>query len=378
MTEQTTGDAPARSGQVQDSLAIRSQVQRVARRWRLLAVVWAGVFALSLLVALLLPADRTASAEVRINPPSAGSSSASSQEVAAERKVAASVPVSQRYAEQTQTGLSAAEARAQTEIGGEADGAVLTFEATAPTEEEALDLANGMADAYLQVRSEQLRQDREELVARLDAMLAELPEGTSPGQRQGSELNQLKAQANASTDQIGRVISPATEASGAGAKIRLAVAAAGLLGGLMLGIAVAAVAERFTPRVGFPDRVADPELPRPVTVHIRRLTQDAELLLRRLHREGHDRLEHQPVVVVALSQDSNTALRLTQALAELNPGGAEAVITPELEVQDAELIDHAAGVLLLCSSKTRRGDYQELRRQLTETNGLEGLTVFCR
>ena len=364
-------------------LPSRIQTAAFRHRWPAVLGVWTLVVLLSVTGALLLPVDYTSTAQVRINLSAANagtSASTVSVDVATESKVATSEAVAQHFLDQTETALSLTEIREQTTVSTDSETSILTFEATASTPGTAQELVEGMARAYLEVRSEQLGEDREALNRSINEQLEQTPHEDGENPRLNSQLYQLKARVNATTNRIGRIISSASEATSDVWMKRGAVLGAGVFGGLLLGLATAALLDRLDPRIGRRDRLINSQERCPFTVRTPRFFEDAALLARRIRRErsitGTDP-NAGPIVVVALPQDAHLARRLAAALSQHHPGGGRTVLGMDLDLAAAELIDSAAEVLCVCTPKTLKAPFRSLQHGVARLNAVDPLTVFC-
>lgn len=239
------------------------------RRWRMqVGVIALGVLA-GLTVGLVTPATYSAVSVVTVNPfsPPYGDSGGQEVSMTTERAVVQSRLVADNAKGRMDTGLDPRDLADRVSVTSPEDAQVLEVEATAESAAEAADTANAFAAGYLAVREEAVTGDVEKQVNRLDERINTLTEELSgdegvetPGdQSVRNEINNLRERRSdlvASTISPGRVITEAAAPREPSSPSLLVFLAGGAAVGIIGGLVLALLRERFDSVVRSADRLA--------------------------------------------------------------------------------------------------------------------------
>ena len=342
-------------------LTLSEQARRIRRRWRTLLTVWILTLLAALLLGLAMPRAYTASTEVRVDPlttvVTASPSSVQQVDIDTERKIASSQEVIQQAAE-SEEHLTADQLRSQVSVSSDLGTSILTFTARAGTPEQAVTLADTLAQAYLTQRSATVETAVRQALSRLDEQINLLTAQGPPPEAQIRELRQIQARAMTASRYPGAIITSGSSTVAVASPDLPYYLAAGLLGGLLLGSAAAMVRDRWDPRVRYADRAAD-ELGLMV-LPITRLTSVEQMALLRRRRHLASGQELRSTAVLCLPEDRHRAQRLGQVL-ELRGKGTLSILA--IEEADGSTVEHADGcsaVLLVISPRTSRARVRHL------------------
>lgn len=250
------------------------QVMAVLRR-RALVVV--GTVVLMSLIALglflSLPKSYEATAVVDLSPALAGTSSTSATvSTTTEARIVTSVSVARLAAESLSSRKSPQELIKTVDVSSPLSSEVLDVTFTASSARRAADGANAFAQAYLTYRSDTTQQDldlREKKVsAEISTLQAQLDKlDTELGQRAATQrslaqgqMGQLQSQLNdyrTSVSVAGELAGPASPPTSASAPKPSLFLAGGLVGGLLVGVALALVRDRRDDRLRTQSEVQD-------------------------------------------------------------------------------------------------------------------------
>ncbi|UFU05723.1 Wzz/FepE/Etk N-terminal domain-containing protein [Ruania halotolerans] len=248
-------------------------------RWLLILVVTVIGAALAASYLVVTPATYSATASVQINviasDPFQSSQSASDLiDGSTEASIATSYSVASLASAQFDTPRSPNEIREASEATPVADATVLQISYTAHSPESARDGADGIAAAYLDYREAQARARLSSMIEMIDDQLTGLRQdlvranaasaAAEPGSSEANqaesdrelvtiEINSLITRKNVleSINTVGGVIlSPAQENPLETAPNVRTIAASGVLGGLLLGLVLAFLANKLDRRVG--------------------------------------------------------------------------------------------------------------------------------
>ncbi|MBG7588143.1 hypothetical protein [Rothia kristinae] len=329
------------------------QARRVLRRWPTLLLVWGLVLLLALLLGLLTPRSYTASTEVRVDPLSSVVTAApvagQKVEIATERKIAASEEVARRAHEQEKR-FGTQQLRSHVSVSSDTGTSVLTFEAHAEDAGQAADMADALAQAYLDQRAEDVDQAVDEAVRHLDEQIG----GLSPeaDEQQVRRLREARAQALAAPRQAGAVITPADQDEHSSSPGLAYYLLAGLIGGFLLGVVAAAVRDRTDPRVAFPDRAAQILDAEVLEADAQDLPEQTALLWRRWGlRPG---VQPGSATVLNLPADESIGWLVADSLQETSGAETHHLSLTGVDARTAEELDRSQRLILALSPTTRR------------------------
>ncbi|WP_165777712.1 Wzz/FepE/Etk N-terminal domain-containing protein [Amycolatopsis antarctica] len=234
---------------------------QLRRRWRLIALTAVGFALIALVFSLVRPTVYSSTAVVTVNPVSANPqrTSGAKDEVnmTTERAVIQSTEVIERARSITGDGGDTQDLIDRLTVTSPADSQVLEISATGDDPDASAALANAVARAYLDMRTETAAtaadRIKQNVAARIDELTAELTTApTGPGaDGLRAEIDSLRTQQSdlgLVAVEPGRIITTAApgEAPSLGP---LVFTGGGAVGGLLVGVAVALVRERVDGRV---------------------------------------------------------------------------------------------------------------------------------
>lgn len=309
---------------------------QLRRQWRTVLGVALALTVCAALAGVLVPRSYTATAVLTVSPipanPLLDTQPEQKTDTGAERAVVVSTEVAKRAKKTLHSEQSPARLADRIDTGSPSESSVLEVHAAASSATQAARTANAFARGYLDLRTDQARNNHAKLRAnlkrRIDKNTAVLTEQGSGASADAArrQLNNLQGQ---QTKLAGTVIDPgsvvtAATTDDAEPSIALAVyLAGGLVLGLLLGIAAGLVRERFARNVGSAARLA-------TRTEVPVLGQDrAELVDRLAARAGLT--DSAPMVTVAvLGTEPGYANDLGVALAQrLERTGMRPVVVPD-------------------------------------------------
>lgn len=233
-------------------------IRRVARRGGLVIAVTFAATITMLAVGSLVPKEYTASATLTVSPISLdplASSSAAQINISTEREVLGSTEVARIAADQLGGDVEPESLRRNSSVAAPSGSQVLQVSVTAPDAEDAADYANAMANAYLSFRGDGAAQLAQTRIAEVDTRITE-----AEADGNAALLADLRSE-RVALDQVsqntGRIIGIAQaprSASSLGLPVYLV---AGLVGGLLLGAALALLRDHLDRNIRSAERLSE-------------------------------------------------------------------------------------------------------------------------
>lgn len=361
-------------------VSLVSRVLQSRKKWIVLGVVLGIV--LSVVYLLLTPTTYTASARVNITalgtePVPEGRSVSSLVDIPTERQLAASALTAEGAAEDLGDGWNAGDLNSGLTVSGDPSSTVLTLSYSDTDRQRAVAGADALARSYLVVRTnlvmervDTMRQNIDERIAELENELRVLmgagwamdTAATVRADTVESEilaLQQRRATWGDLTSQAGEVISPAASTDLEVTPVAWRIIALGVLGGLFLGLILAAVRHATDRVASHPDdiqealgvRVLRPHAP---TGDPNRWDTAATLA------QHHHSSEH-PLLVLT-DEDVPDAHAAADALADAGP-----VTRMNLRMERAELLGDlpvSSQAVVIVPPTWRKNTLAELRNDL--------------
>lgn len=257
----------ASTNEVGHTVRLADVAAQLRRRWRVILITTAVSIVAALTFSISQAPTYTAASVLTVNPVSVKPTSGSKEELnmVTEQAVITSIEVTQRATEIMESGEDPRDLAERIHVTSPADSQVLTIEATAESPENAATTANAVAEAYLENRAhtahENINQAQEKLTSRIATLTEELENtpGNPAWDQRAGEVDNLRSQQNELATLVvdpGRVITvaaPPEEPSSIGA---LLYGAGGAVVGVLLGLGLALVRDRFDPHVHSGARLA--------------------------------------------------------------------------------------------------------------------------
>ncbi|MFC8302327.1 Wzz/FepE/Etk N-terminal domain-containing protein [Specibacter sp. NPDC057265] len=227
-----------------------------ARRWPVILVTTLICAALGFALGATAPKIYTATATLTVSPitTSPFSSAAVNQQIniTTERAILSSGEVAAIAAQELGEKASSGSLQSNTETAAPSGSQILEVSVTLPDAEKAARQANALAKAYLQFRSEGAAEVAAGYIAQIDERLKNLSNQatlTDSQQQQVQNLQQQRTELTLASANPGRLIGSATAPAQQSSMGLLVFMAAGTMGGVLLGLALALVRERTDPKV---------------------------------------------------------------------------------------------------------------------------------
>lgn len=340
------------------------------RRWVtvVLAVVVGALLALAF--AQATPQRYTATATIVVTPVISDPMTGNREDVniRTEQEILRSREVARRAAAALGLPGDGSELRADVEVAAPLGSQILEVTMRADTAQLAVDGANAIATAYLEVRHDAASDVTERYLARVDQQIEDLLAEPSTKTNDGliEQLTRQRSSVALTDPEPGRIIGAATAPSSPSGPGLLTTLAGGTMAGLLLGVAAAVLRERLDPRVRSADRL---ELAAgPLTIVTGRQDEDrfwVRLADETIRRSGVD-TANDPVRVLLHTVDPLTSREIagelrTAARSILREPGAEL----SRSAQDAEadrVWTKAAGRVTIVPSGAYRSSLAQAAR----------------
>lgn len=264
---------PEPSGSTGSVITIGQFLRILRRRWLSVAAPVVVLCLLALTLLLTLPKSYESMAVVDLSPALTDASSTSATiSTTTEARIVTSVSVARRAADALGSSLAPQDLVESVDVTSPLSSEVLDITFTASTPEGAAEGANAFARAYLSYRASTSEQDvtlREDkintqvasLQSRLDRLDgqegAQASAARSQTQGQLSKLQGQLTDLRTSVSVAGSLAGPASVPKAASSPKPLLFAAAGLVGGLLIGIALALVRDKVDHRVSSPQDLVE-------------------------------------------------------------------------------------------------------------------------
>ncbi|MDY6052240.1 MAG: Wzz/FepE/Etk N-terminal domain-containing protein [Rothia sp. (in: high G+C Gram-positive bacteria)] len=298
------------TGQQTTPVSLGAAARRILRH-KLVVVMTTLIFAaLGAVAGLALPQSYEAKAVVNVTQPSAGASglraALSSIDMDTEEAIASSRVVLQAAADEL--GMDVADLKEQVTAAGHSNSTILDVIVNAKNPDEAADIANTVARAYLNHRSHTLRASREETRENIDAV--------SQGMDK-SLVDQAILTLEATSTESGTIISEAQVPSEPSNFSLAQTIFIGAAMGLLLGLFLAYLVDRANPTLGYSERLAEIS-GSPVSVISREAEHEsAAHLLRRIGLADGRLTQAELQGVTIFSPTPHVAASLTSLLTDL-------------------------------------------------------------
>jgi len=244
----------------EETQSVIRYLETIRDRWRLVLLATAIAALAALFYVALAPRVYKAEADLLITPVANDDTTTSglglitvssdpTQDVSTAARLASTPAVAAAAKLRLKSSQSPEAILADVTVEPVAQSNLIAIVAQAGTAADATRLANAFAGAVVQVRTRQLHDEITTLLPRLRAQLQKLPsrEQTGPGSL-GERISGLEALGSGS-DPTTRLAAPAAEpASPASPRPKLAIAA-GIIGGLIIGLGVAFASQALDPRL---------------------------------------------------------------------------------------------------------------------------------
>lgn len=255
------------TNEVGHTVRLTDVAAQLRRRWRVILVTVTVTVAAALVFALIRGSTYTAASVLTVNPVSVQPGSTDHEvNMVTEQAVSTSIEVIQRAQETLESDEDPHDLAERIDVTSPSDSQVLEIEATAGDPEEAAGTANAVAEAYLENRSRSAQENIDQALEKLDKRIATLTEeldalseDSSTREQQLNEIDDLQSeQSELSTLVVdpGRVVTVAAPPDSPSSFGALLYGAGGLVGGVLLGLGLALVRDRFDPHVHSGDRLA--------------------------------------------------------------------------------------------------------------------------
>ncbi|WP_461172290.1 hypothetical protein M1D93_15010 [Arthrobacter sp. Z1-9] len=236
----------------------------VMRQWLVLLASIALVTAVSLYASTQVEREYTATASLTVSPLTTNpfSSAPVNQQINinTERAILESNEVARMAAEELGTSTGSGGLLKQVDVAAPSGSQVLEVSVTMPDPQEAADHANAMAGAYLRFRSKGAVDLAAGYIAALSEEISRLTTVERPTEQQSQRLSDALQQRQNLTlvaDSPGRIIGVATPPSQPSSLSQLSFLIAGLIGGVLLGLAAALMRERLDGKVRTRSRLSE-------------------------------------------------------------------------------------------------------------------------
>lgn len=228
----------------------------LGRRWPVILVTTLFCAALGFVLGVTAPRNYTATATLTVSPitTSPFSSAAVNQQIniTTERAILSSGEVAAIAAKELGEKVSSGSLQSNTETAAPSGSQILEVSVTLADPQRAADQANALAKAYLQFRSEGAAEVAAGYIVQIDERLKGLNDQASLTEsqvQQRQDLQQQKTSLTLASASPGRLIGTATAPDQQSSMGALVFMAAGTMGGLLLGLALAMVREGTDPKV---------------------------------------------------------------------------------------------------------------------------------
>ncbi|MEW1949009.1 Wzz/FepE/Etk N-terminal domain-containing protein [Pseudarthrobacter sp902506025] len=246
------------------TVRLRELAAQVSRRWLILLVTVALAIAGSVAASSLVKQEYTATASLTVSPLTTNpfSTAAVNQQINinTERAILESNEVARMAAEELGTGPAPNALLKRVDVAAPSGSQVLEVSVTMPNPQEAADYANAMAGAYLRFRAKGASDLAAGYITALNEEIARLSAIPNPTEQQAQRLSEASQQRQnfaLVADSPGRIIGVANPPSQPSSLSPLSFLVAGLIGGILLGIAAALMRERLDGRVRTLNRLAE-------------------------------------------------------------------------------------------------------------------------
>lgn len=239
---------------VANPIAMWDVGQVLSRRWRVLLVCVAVFTALGAVAGRVVPDSYSATTTLVVSPlvanPSMSVSSRDAINIATEREIIQSKDVAQLALEMVGEPPSHDTSLIDNlSVVAPDNSQVLHVTVTDRSPRRAAALSGGVADAYLELRRERGAEVAELFIAQIDERVAELGAEDGLTSEQVRELNDQRRSLALFGQDPGRVIGRATPPASPSGPPDVTFIAAGIVGGMLIGIAAALLRERTDRRV---------------------------------------------------------------------------------------------------------------------------------
>ncbi len=248
---------------------------RVLRRWPTFLAGFLITVALAVMASTQVPKLYTATTTLVVSPivanPSAGASAQGTININTEREILGSNEVARLAAEQLGVPFTGSSALlTQTDVAAPSGSQVLQVSVSASDPEDAARYSAAMANAYLEFRRQGAQQLAAAYLAAIDEQIEQLTASGDSSNATLAALADLRDQRRSLEllgSEPGRIVGqaiPPSNPSSLGLKQFLA---AGLVGGLLVGLGLVLLRDRLDRHVRYPSRLADATDSQPSVVH---------------------------------------------------------------------------------------------------------------
>lgn len=238
------------------SMSISDLLRKLLRRWPIIIVTIAVCAGLGAAMAVVAPGMYTATASLTVSPITTNpfSSAAVNQQIniTTERAILASGEVAAIAAAELGEKVSSGTLQNSSETAAPSGSQILQVSVTLPDAAKAANQANALAEAYLQFRSQGAADVAAGFIEQLDGRIKnfeKLPSLTEGQRQQLEDLQLQRTSLNLASTNPGRVIGYATKPSSQSSMGWAVFLTSGIVGGILLGLALALVREISDPRV---------------------------------------------------------------------------------------------------------------------------------
>lgn len=317
---------------------------RILRRWPDVLITLVLVTLAAVALGLTLPQQYSASTTVVVSPlrsdPAASPSARDTVNIATEREIFESKEVAQRAVEKLgEPPEAVSRLLANSEVVAPEGSQILRVTVKSNFPEEAARSADAVAEAYLDFRREGGIELAQRYIEDLDARLDDLNEeaNTAAGREQIRSLTEERRALALFGQDPGRIIGRAALPSSATSPGLVTFALAGIVGGLILGVPVALLRDRFDPRVRFVDRLEHAVGTEPILLEREDDVEALRWLRRTLLATAPQ--ESSPLSILVASTGTEAHSSIVHSLAAVFRDGGMATHVIEAAAHDAADID---------------------------------------
>ena len=238
------------------SMSISELMRKLLRRWPIILVTIAVCSGLGAAMSVVTPGNYTATANLTVSPITTNpfSSAAVNQQIniTTERAILASGEVAAIAAKELGEKVSSGTLQNSSETAAPSGSQILQVSVTLPDAAKAADQANALAEAYLQFRSQGAADVAAGFIEQLDGRIKnfeKLPALTEGQRQQLEDLQLQRTSLNLASTNPGRVIGYATEPTDKSSMGWAVFLTAGVVGGVLLGLALALIRDITDTRV---------------------------------------------------------------------------------------------------------------------------------